>query len=239
MNIGNTWLWRDGLTIRSSNRNTGDQPLEFGLLRYWTFDFHIYEDEAERGGTEVRLSFKLLWFFINTLLFHTKRPTRRWDDSARSWGVYLMDRREIVLRWASLYKSIAIPFVTTVHVRHEIMSINGRQVVHVRQGGIDDIAAEQAAKDDNSITLPYRYETLRGEIQDVRAKVVRERTIRRWRWTPFRTVEHAIWVSFSEEVGPGRGSWKGGVTGCGWTMKRGESVVQTLRRMERERRFER
>lgn len=237
--LGNIWFWRDGLSIRSSNRKTGDQPLEFGLQRRWSLDLHVYEDEAERGGTEVRLSLQFLWFYVNSILWYTRKNTRRWDDSARSWGVYLMDRCNVVLRWGRCYKSFLLPFITTVHVRREIMSVSGRQVAHVVQHGIDDIAVEQRAKDENSITLDYRYETLRGEVQNVRAKVVRERTTRRWKWTPFRKVEHSIWVSFSDEVGPERGSWKGGVTGCGWTMKRGESVVQTLRRMERERRFER
>ncbi len=33
------------------------------------------------------------------------------------------------------------------------------------------------------------------------------------------------------------GSWKGGVLGCGYEMKPGETPKQTLRRMERERVF--
>ena len=37
--------------------------------------------------------------------------------------------------------------------------------------------------------------------------------------------------------GERNGSWKGGVLGCGWDMLKGETPLDTLRRMERERRF--
>ena len=36
------------------------------------------------------------------------------------------------------------------------------------------------------------------------------------------------------EVGEQSGSWKGGVIGTGYTMKRGETAEMTLRRMEVE-----
>jgi len=46
-----------------------------------------------------------------------------------------------------------------------------------------------------------------------------------------------IAVEFNEEVGERTGSWKGGVLGCGYDMKPGETRLECLRRMERERRF--
>jgi hypothetical protein len=39
------------------------------------------------------------------------------------------------------------------------------------------------------------------------------------------------------EVGERTGSWKGGTIGCGYTMLEGETPLQTLRRMEKERKF--
>lgn len=63
----------------------------------------------------------------------------------------------------------------------------------------------------------------------------------RWnwlRWLPFpRKVVRQIDVSFSKEMGPEAGSWKGGVTGCGWEMRKGETPKQCLDRMEREIKF--
>lgn len=47
----------------------------------------------------------------------------------------------------------------------------------------------------------------------------------------------AIDVQFSDEVGERTGSWKGGTIGCGYNMLPGESPLDTLRRMEAERKF--
>jgi hypothetical protein len=66
---------------------------------------------------------------------------------------------------------------------------------------------------------------------------------REWRqhwlkWTSmFAHVRRSIDVHFSKEVGSRKGSWKGGVLGCGYEMKKGESALQCIKRMELERTF--
>lgn len=50
-------------------------------------------------------------------------------------------------------------------------------------------------------------------------------------------VDRSINVSFNDEVGERSGSWKGGCTGCSYEMLPGETPLQTLRRMEKERKF--
>ena len=86
-------------------------------------------------------------------------------------------------------------------------------------------------------THPYRYLLDNGDVQCVSATIYKER--RKWtrRWLPWSKVSTAIWVEFDKEVGERTGSWKGGVTGCGYEMKLNETPKQTLRRMERERIF--
>jgi hypothetical protein len=85
----------------------------------------------------------------------------------------------------------------------------------------------------------YMYVLKSGKIQQVTAKVHVEE--REWRWRfglPWpRMVERSISVGFDKEVGERTGSWKGGVTGCSYEMKEGESPIDTLRRMEKERKF--
>jgi len=46
-------------------------------------------------------------------------------------------------------------------------------------------------------------------------------------------------VSFDAEVGEGTGSYKGGVVGCSHDMLPFETPIETLRRMEKEVRFNR
>lgn len=92
------------------------------------------------------------------------------------------------------------------------------------------------------MSQPYRYQLKSGKIQNVAADFFVERMEHRARWWPLipsRTVRTFIDVKFSAEVGEGEGSWKGGCTGCGYTMLPGETPLQTLKRMERERKFNR
>jgi len=203
-------------------------------------EFKVYEDERESTGTQIRLAAGFLWLWVNTALLYTKRDTRRWDDSCRSWGFYFMDRVEFIWRWGNLYCSFGIPFITTVHIKSEVLSLDRKRVVHVcGKKFMDDYESKKKAETENTGTFNYAYTLLNGEQQKVQAAVTVERWTGRYKWTPFRKVRDSIWVNFSEEVGPERGSWKGGVTGCGWNLLPNESVVECLQRMECTRRFER
>ena len=90
-------------------------------------------------------------------------------------------------------------------------------------------------------THPYEYVRKSGVVQKVNATIsVEEREWRpRWsKWTSlFAKVRRTIDVEFSDEVGEQAGSWKGGVLGCGYVMKPGETPYACLLRMQSERRF--
>jgi len=66
---------------------------------------------------------------------------------------------------------------------------------------------------------------------------------REWRahwlkWTSlFSLVRRTIDVDFSKEVGSRKGSWKGGTVGCGYNMKKGETALECIKRMQEERVF--
>ncbi|MFZ1704434.1 MAG: hypothetical protein WAT79_08800 [Saprospiraceae bacterium] len=66
---------------------------------------------------------------------------------------------------------------------------------------------------------------------------------REWRpkwfmWTSlFSTVRKSISIDFDNEVGKKKGSWKGGTIGCGYDIKKGETPLECLKRMEIERSF--
>lgn len=86
-------------------------------------------------------------------------------------------------------------------------------------------------------THGYIYRLNSGEIQNRTATIQVER--RKWTrcWLPFRMVKTYIDIQFSSEVGESSGSWKGGCIGCSYDMLPGETPLQTLRRMESERKF--
>ena len=89
---------------------------------------------------------------------------------------------------------------------------------------------------------PYRYILKSGMVQNVKAIISKERWIRgrhilsRLGLWPSR-ISYCINVEFDGEVGERSGSWKGGCIGCLYDMLPGETPVQTLRRMEKERKF--
>jgi hypothetical protein len=86
-------------------------------------------------------------------------------------------------------------------------------------------------------THSYRYTLRSGEVQERTATITVERRVWVRPWFPWRRESRSIGIDFNAEVGERTGSWKGGVLGCGWDMLPGETPLDTLRRMERERRF--
>jgi len=120
------------------------------------------------------------------------------------------------------------------HVRHDYLNADGSLHHPARQGEYD-------APEETKERHPYRYWLRSGKLQERIATVNGEE--REWRWRlltrlPWpRFIRRTINVEFSDEVGERTGSWKGGTTGCGWDWKHGESMLDALRRMERERKF--
>lgn len=95
-----------------------------------------------------------------------------------------------------------------------------------------------------SETHHVTYITQYGEVQDdIEATIKIEE--REWRqkwlmWTKVgRKVSKDLSVSFNNEVGSERGFWKGGVTGCSTELKSNEKPLKALRRMMKERNFDR
>lgn len=87
-------------------------------------------------------------------------------------------------------------------------------------------------------THSYRYTLRSGEVQERTATIYAERRLWTRPWIPHKRESRSISIDFSDEVGERTGSWKGGVMGCGYEMQPGETPVDTLRRMERERKFD-
>ena len=88
---------------------------------------------------------------------------------------------------------------------------------------------------------PYKYVCKDGTIQNRIATInVIERE---WRWKWFKWLKYTkfvrkvIDINFDKEVGERSGSWKGGCTGCSYDMLPNETPHQTLKRMEKERKF--
>lgn len=57
-------------------------------------------------------------------------------------------------------------------------------------------------------------------------------------WTKlFALTRKTIDINFSREVGKRKGSWKCGTIGCSYTLLKGETPLECIKRMEQERTF--
>ena len=86
-------------------------------------------------------------------------------------------------------------------------------------------------------THPYTYTLRNGKVQNRMATIRVETRLWTRYWLPHRKFRISIDVSFDDEVGERTGSWKGGTVGCSYDILPGERPVDTLRRMELERKF--
>ena len=86
-------------------------------------------------------------------------------------------------------------------------------------------------------THSYNYTLRNGKTQERIATI--HQVKRYWkRWFDLDVMcSHRIEIEFSDEVGEKSGSWKGGCIGCSYEMKKDETPLECLRRMENERMF--
>ena len=127
-------------------------------------------------------------------------------------------------------------------IRTSAMTVDGKWLHETRKNRNMEFWNDEKWKDQLfTETYPYTYITKDGDVQNCLATIkVQERE---WRWTWFKwlkwtqKIRKEIDISFSEEMGERKGSWKGGTTGCSYRMLRDETPYQTLKRMEIERKL--
>jgi len=188
----------------------------------------IHSNDADQGDRMLNLSLGFAQAFIP--LGISKRDYRVGDEP--SWGFDLSREFGIVLNWGRHRKHWDWPFHSFT-LRYEQEEQDG--------SWCSVFEASRADRNPKEESYAYTYVLKSGEVQHRTAKVHRTRHIlarhilHRLGW-PKRTL-NSINIEFSDEVGERSGSWKGGCIGCSYTMNPGEAPLDTLRRMEAERKF--
>lgn len=181
--------------------------------------------------------------FIKMPFLKSREPKDHMDQWGFSWD--WADRGvDIHLHWGEHTKILHMPWSWGSCVRWQMLCPDGVWRKHTgsyeRKEGDPEPATE---------THPYRYVLRNGGVQNVNATI--EVHEMEWRWAiarllhlPWpRRIDRSISVEFTGDgskfdgVGDRAGSWKGGTTGCGYAMKPGEMPLDTLRRMQRDRKF--
>ena len=170
-----------------------------------------------------------IWFPINA-----KNPEEFMDVGR--WGFYNYGHEtkfnidDFWICWGKKYWVFNYPW-SFVHYKHEVFLKN--QTWQKYNENLEDQIFR--------LKYPYSYVLNNDEVQTTTATIYKTRREWRRKWLPFTSLFArkltSIDVSFDHQIGEGAGSWKGGVLGCGYDMKKGETMGDTLRRMEIERKF--
>lgn len=157
------------------------------------------------------------------------------SDGQTSFGVvfYHVDSGFPTEVWIRGWKSFDFPWAFNFWKR-EVLHKSGWR----KEERGDDFWDKEKWKNDIVLeSHPYTYTLKSGEKQERIATIYQEK--RYWRrWFNLHTkCKHFIEIEFSDEVGERSGSWKGGCIGCGYEVRKGETALECLRRMEKERTF--
>lgn len=140
-----------------------------------------------------------------------------------------------IWQWGN-YKSFDMPWAKT-WIRTSILLKNGSWE-HERKGDKKEFYNEEWK--DRQYMVEYDFID-KSDNSVIPTKVYVEEREWRQHWLKFTrffsTVRKTIDVHFSKEVGSRKGSWKGGTIGCGYPMKKGETALECIKRMESERTF--
>lgn len=143
------------------------------------------------------------------------------------------------LHWGKRTKVLWYPWSWTFHKRWEL--VEGGSYAAGRSWFIETPQGMNHGQIATKHVADYTYTRKSGEVQKRTATVyvdLYEHRVRCLKWLPWpKRLSRSINVDFNDEVGEQTGSWKGGVLGCGYAQLDGESALDTLRRMERERTF--
>lgn len=222
------------------------------LVEFCKFKFSLQlinwsEDHGSRWSLEI--------FGLFLSLPDRYMPNREAKDNMLdAWGFGCFDKAFMV-KWGSKSKFFYFPLINFEHIdsKQQRLLMRLDNFGGYLFGGTEwvtypswkDEDQEERTRQDFIIytrSYPYHYMLDNGEVQTVEATISQQRRV--WHrkglpsWLPFfQKKSHTIEVSFSEELGERRGSWKGGCTGCSYEMKPFETPKDTLMRMQRERRF--
>lgn len=164
------------------------------------------------------------------------------------WGASWFDGT-IHAHWGHRTKIVHMPWNWS-HYRTSYLLRDGKTWVHEIRGVCSEPVGTRIDRGYLSLSEalprwvemhPYRYVLRSGVVQERKATIMVSEREARMRWfkrLPWpRKVSRSIDVAFDGEVGERTGSWKGGTVGCGYTLRRDETPLECLRRMQEERRF--
>jgi hypothetical protein len=213
-------MWRGWL------KNGQSLELYWGK-RGWDFGagVHIHSNDDNQGS---RMAFLKFWRFSVCIPLGIIRKEYVCGDEPQ-WSAYASSEFGLTFHWRHRRKSFDLPWWPCT-VRYE-QQLHDGSWVSVFKNDAEPYQEKYA----------YTYVLRSGDIQERYATISKRRHVlcrvafKRLGWPTW--IEESIDVEFSDEVGERSGSWKGGCTGCSYKLRPEETMEQSLRRMEAERKF--
>lgn len=200
--------------------------------RGWSFGARvtIHSDDDDQGRRLLNLSFWRISTWIP--LGKCAHPWERMDGP--QWGIEASKEFGFQVYWGQRRKSWDWPWDWHTLAYEEMMPDGSWQNLRYSS---DSDAKNRPYYEKH----PYTYTLRSGEVQERVATISKRRHVITWRalravgWP--RWVKESINIEFDGEVGERSGSWKGGCIGCSYDIRRDETMLSALRRMEAERTF--
>lgn len=212
------------------------------LIFYWGWHFDLSYESCGYFDPRPRISLDLILFSL-TLIFPFRTGNPHECDSPK-WGLSVHNNTVWIYRGGkgndhggNKWWTWDIPFLTKEWVRTSIL-LNDGTWEHERPGDKKEFYNDEWKKRQQFWNYDYT-DSYDGEIIPTTIYVEEREWRPKWlKWTSlFAYVRTSIDIHFSKEVGRKKGSWKGGVLGCGYDIRPGEYPLDTLKRMEKERKF--
>jgi len=212
------------------------------VIFYWKWCFDISFEICGYFDNRPRINLDLIFFSLTFVL-----PFRnKWTDECDSpkWGIAIHHNTVWIYRGGkgnmnggSKWWTLHIPFLTKDWVRTSIL-LSDDTWEHETKGNRKDFYKDEWKKKQKSWTYDYT-DSYDGEVIPTTIYVEEREWRPKWlHWTNlFSIVNRSIDIHFSKECGKRKGSWKGGVLGCGYTLLKNETPLDCLKRMEKDRKL--
>lgn len=217
---------------------------EIGFKKSWGFALGLMQYGVEKNA-HIQFCF-LFGFFYIPLPFALSSKYEDFKNLGYGWGFkwHLSEYRGALFwNWGSNGGMKYSPWDWD-HLREDILMADGtwkRVAKGIPWDNPSNDGKPWAWTDKLEEKHGYAYVRKNGEVQERLATIGVNEMEWRWRWFKWlpwpRQIQRCITVEFDDEVGERTGTWKGGTLGCGYEMKKGETPLETLRRMEAERKF--
>lgn len=212
------------------------------VIFWWGRHFDISYETCGYFDNRPRINLDLIFFNLTIIL-----PFRnKWTDECDSpkWGMaihnntfWLYKGGKGNMNGGNNWWTWNIPFITKEWVRTSIL-LKDHTWEH-ETPGLSKSFYNQEWKDSQA-SWEYNYtDSYDGEVIPTTIYVVEREWRPKWlTWTRlFSETNKIIDVHFSKECGNRKGNWKGGTLGCSYKILPGETPLDCLKRMEKERKF--